>query len=299
MGNAVVCGVDGSGESVAAAEMGLWLAEAVGASAILVNAVDEATVSPTATTPGREREAKRALDAAHRRLAEATAGRAPDAERRVVAGVPAGALVAVAAETQARAICVGSRGRGPLRAALLGSTSRSVVRQSPCPVLVVPRAAIAHAGGGTSIVCGLDGSPESEHALRAAARLRRLLDLRLVLVHVEALDTFMPAAPGAAPPPLNPREHIERRRHAAAAVVGRVAAHADVPVEAEERIEAGEPSRVIDTVAEEEDAAMVVVGAHARGALEGAARGSVSWRLAASGSRPVLMVRADSVLQFA
>lgn len=66
----------------------------------------------------------------------------------------------------------------------------------------------------------------------------------------EALDTFMPAAPGAAPPPLSPREHVERRRRAAAAVVSRVAARADAPVEAEERVEAGEPSRVIETVAE-------------------------------------------------
>jgi hypothetical protein len=52
-------------------------------------------------------------------------------------------------------------------------------------VVVVPRAAATHAADGASIVCGLDGSPESENALRVAARLRRILDLRLVLVHVE------------------------------------------------------------------------------------------------------------------
>jgi nucleotide-binding universal stress UspA family protein len=147
-------------------------------------------------------------------------------------------------------------------------------------------------------VCGLDGSPESENALRVAARLRRILDLRLVLVHVEALAAFVPAAPGAAPPPLDPREDIEPRRRAAAAVISRVADRADVAIDAEERVEAGEPSGVIDAVAEEEDAAMIVVGTHARGALEGAARGSVSSRLAASASRPVLLVRADNLRPF-
>jgi nucleotide-binding universal stress UspA family protein len=298
MADAVVCGIDGSRESVTAAEVGVWLAEAVGSSAIFVNAVEEATVSPAGQSPEREREAKAALDAAHRRLADAASGRARSAECRVVSGTPSDALVAVADETHARAVCVGSRGRGPLRAALLGSTSRSVVRESPCPVLVVPRAAAARGAGGASIVCGLDGSPESENALRVAARLRRILDLRLVLVHVEALGAFVPAAPGAAPPPLDPREDIERRRRAAAAVISRVADRADVAIDAEERVEAGEPSHVIDAVAEEEDAAMIVVGTHARGALEGAARGSVSSRLAASASRPVVLVRADNLRPF-
>jgi nucleotide-binding universal stress UspA family protein len=82
------------------------------------------------------------------------------------------------------------------------------------------------------------------------------------------------------------------------AVIGRVAAHADVSVEADERVEAGEPSHVIDALAEEEDAAMIVVGTHGRGALEGAARRSVSCRLVASASRLVLLVRADDVLAF-
>jgi nucleotide-binding universal stress UspA family protein len=149
-----------------------------------------------------------------------------------------------------------------------------------------------------SIVCGLDGSAQSENALRAALTLRRVLDLKLMLVHAEALDAFVPAAPGAAPPPLDPREDIERRRRAAAAVISRAAERSDVPMEAEERVGTGEPSRVIDAVAEEEDAAMIVVGTRARGALEGAAHGSVSNRLAASASRPVLLVRADSLLPF-
>lgn len=40
-------------------------------------------------------------------------------------------------------IVVGSRGYGPLRRALLGSVSTKLMRVAPCPVLVVPRDAVA------------------------------------------------------------------------------------------------------------------------------------------------------------
>jgi len=36
-------------------------------------------------------------------------------------------------------LVMGSRGRGPLRAAILGSVSHSVSRQAPCPVVILPR----------------------------------------------------------------------------------------------------------------------------------------------------------------
>jgi nucleotide-binding universal stress UspA family protein len=47
-------------------------------------------------------------------------------------------------------LVVGSRSYGPLRRTLVGSVSGELVRTAPCPVLVVPRAAEAHAGGDPS-----------------------------------------------------------------------------------------------------------------------------------------------------
>jgi nucleotide-binding universal stress UspA family protein len=299
MANSVVCGIDGSRESIAAAEAGVRLAAALDAIPILVHAVDETTTFPYGNRVERERKAHRGLSAAHHHaLAEVAFDGAQAAERRVVRGTPAGALMTVADETGALAVCVGSRGRGPLHAALMGSTSRTVVRDVGCPVLVVPRAAAADAFGGTSIVCGLDGSPESENALRAAAKLRRALDLRLVLVHVKAHDALVGVSPGTGPPALDYSELNERSRRAAAEVIRRVVDRTGVPIEAEERVEVGEASRVIDATAKDEDAALMVVGTHARGALQSAALGSVSSRLAASASRPVLLVRADDLLPF-
>jgi len=59
-----------------------------------------------------------------------------DIEVRVIAGEPASALCGLATELGARAIVLGTRGRGGLTRALLGSVSDYVVRNAPCTVVV-------------------------------------------------------------------------------------------------------------------------------------------------------------------
>jgi len=59
-----------------------------------------------------------------------------DAETLVVRGAPGPAVCELAAARGARAIVMGSRGRGGLKRALLGSVSDYVVRNAPCPVVI-------------------------------------------------------------------------------------------------------------------------------------------------------------------
>ncbi|HVC67391.1 MAG TPA: universal stress protein [Acidimicrobiales bacterium] len=59
-----------------------------------------------------------------------------DAEVRVLGGDPASAVCELAVEVGARAIVIGTRGRGGLSRALLGSVSDYVVRNAPCTVVV-------------------------------------------------------------------------------------------------------------------------------------------------------------------
>ena len=52
-------------------------------------------------------------------------------------GSPVGEVVKAAKDWPADLIVIGSHGRGGIRRALLGSVAEGVMRQAPCPVLVV------------------------------------------------------------------------------------------------------------------------------------------------------------------
>ncbi len=56
---------------------------------------------------------------------------------RIIEGNAGPALCELAAEVGADVIVIGTRGRGGIKRALLGSVSDHVVRNAPCPVLVV------------------------------------------------------------------------------------------------------------------------------------------------------------------
>ncbi len=59
------------------------------------------------------------------------------AETTVLRGDAGPALCALAGQMAATALVVGTRGRGGLKRAVLGSVSDHLVRNAPCPVLVV------------------------------------------------------------------------------------------------------------------------------------------------------------------
>jgi nucleotide-binding universal stress UspA family protein len=87
--------------------------------------------------PGPERtepESRRLLDEQVRHIEEA-GGTVDETHLRL--GRPDDQIVWVAEELGAGLIVIGSRGRGGVRRALMGSVSDSVVRHAHCPVLVV------------------------------------------------------------------------------------------------------------------------------------------------------------------
>jgi nucleotide-binding universal stress UspA family protein len=83
---------------------------------------------------GAEEEARTKLDEQVQRVME-SGGEV--AETHVRLGRPDAEIVGLADELGVGLIVLGSRGFGPLRRALMGSISDSVVRHAHCPVLVV------------------------------------------------------------------------------------------------------------------------------------------------------------------
>jgi len=79
-------------------------------------------------------ETKARLDEQVRRVRE-DGGEVAEAHARL--GRPDAEIVGLAEELGAGLVVIGSRGLGPLRSALMGSVSHSVVRHARCPVMVV------------------------------------------------------------------------------------------------------------------------------------------------------------------
>jgi nucleotide-binding universal stress UspA family protein len=138
---AIGCAYDGSPESEGALRLASELAQELDGRLRVISVHQRLAfggqVSVTAVGYSSVNDAMRA--ALQQRLARATSAM-PDglhAEARLLDGDAAEALVA---ESGALDLLVaGSRGYGPVRAVLLGSVSRALVRGAACPVVVSPR----------------------------------------------------------------------------------------------------------------------------------------------------------------
>jgi nucleotide-binding universal stress UspA family protein len=142
MSRSIVCGVDGSVEARRAAGVAARFAERLGLRLVVahvaqvpVAAAGYGGYAPVRWPGGLEASEQAAELVVEHVVAEAGLG---GAEVRVMFGLPAERLVELADEERAELIVVGSRGRGALRSALLGSVSHDVIALADCPVLVVP-----------------------------------------------------------------------------------------------------------------------------------------------------------------
>jgi nucleotide-binding universal stress UspA family protein len=141
-----------------------------------------------------------------------------DADERLKIGGVANQLGAVADDTGATLIVVGSRGRGPLASALLGSVSRALARDARCPVMIVPDGApldgprpIGDAPDGrATIIAGVDRSEQSSVAAHFAGVLADRSGGRLVVVRPNA----------AAEPPARTLQVISASEDARMIVIG-------------------------------------------------------------------------------
>ena len=136
----IVCSVDDSDAAPDVVHVARELAVALGARLVLVT-VAPPTEAPgvSAAAAGQERLREQELADA-RRLLEGLASRGdvPAAEIRAETGPVADRVLALCRAEEASLLVVGSRGRGDLASAVLGSVSHRVASSAPCPVVIVP-----------------------------------------------------------------------------------------------------------------------------------------------------------------
>ncbi|HEY2372123.1 MAG TPA: universal stress protein [Gaiellaceae bacterium] len=140
----IVIATDGSPQAREAVEYGLELAEAEEANAVLLQVMpptdwtrlDRGGLLRPLVAELRLRDAPALAEAS-----ELAADRGVPCTAEIVAGRPADEIVAYADSIGADLIVMGSRGRGAVTGALLGSVSRDVLHESRTPVVVVPSAA--------------------------------------------------------------------------------------------------------------------------------------------------------------
>jgi nucleotide-binding universal stress UspA family protein len=262
MKHSIICGVDGSQPSRSAARVAARLANTLDLTLVLAHATEDRPTFPYRDARLGELQRRRSIDDGQQML-ESIAAELPTVvpETKVVLGPPAEALATLCRDETAELSIVGARARGPLAAALLGSVSARLASAAECPVLVVPgpEAAerfLALEPSDGSIVCGADGSAESDRALTVAADLAERMRLKLVPLYIDD-GTWEDARAG----------------HSAGV-----------------HVEPGEPVDALRWRARGDDASLIVVGSRGHGALRAAVLGSVSGALAATAPLPVLVV---------
>lgn len=214
---------------------------------------------------------------------------------RLAAGEPARVIVERAKQEAADLVVMGTQGRSGLSRVVLGSVAERVIRGAPCPVMAVPPG--ARASGGVApfdpVLCASDFSPSCRRALDVAIAMAQEADARLLLVH--ALPLF-PLHAAVVPMALSIEAAIDRadlRRSAAVRLRRGLPEDAVFRCHPEVLVVEEPAADAILQVAHDEDAGLIVMGAHTRGALDRMLFGSTAQRVIQHARCPVLSVRAD------
>jgi nucleotide-binding universal stress UspA family protein len=295
---------DGSEEAELAATTAANLAQKTGSELHVVHVFGIAPVGPPVYPEATDLQGEALEAEAEERISEQRAREVLEAEvekvrsaggtvaeGHLIEGRVAPEIVALAEEIRAGLIVMGSRGRGGIRRALMGSVSDSVMRHAHCPVLVVRSEPVSFP---TKLLVATDGSKDAELAAATAADLARSTGSELhvvsvfpgsAYVHPYYEDRFPEAAERLR------REAREERQEMLDEQVERIRkAGGDV---AQTHIRTGEAAEEIVALAEEKGAGLVVVGSHGLGGIRRALIGSVSAAVVPHAHCPVMVVRPE------
>jgi len=204
-------------------------------------------------------------------------------------GQAAQVVSAVARESGADLLVIGSRGRNPLSRLVLGSVADATLRQVTLPTLVVHPGDSGHRPRAENLLVGMDFTPEADRAAAFATRLAAPGGASVVgLLHASPLPTPFVGVEVPAVPIVEPSENDAPIREG---LSRRVASLGGQGVRVEGLTCPGSPVEALRDIAQDRGVDILVVGT---AAPAGAARlllGSVAADLVHQADRPVLVVR--------
>jgi nucleotide-binding universal stress UspA family protein len=295
----ILLATDGSREAEAAARTAADLAQKTHSELHVVHAFGIAPVGPPVypeatdlqsveyeaeTEEGQRISEQRAREVLQEEVEKV---RSTVAGEHLVEGRVAPEIVGLAEEIGAGLIVMGSRGRGGIRRALMGSVSESVVRHAHCPVLVVRDGERQRDYLPGTILLAVDGSEEASAAARTAVELAERTDSELHVVYVgEVTPVYHPERHGyrARYEELQEqaRRLLEEQVHEVNSAGGTVSrAH----------LRMGRPDEEIVVLGEEIGADLIATGSRGLGGMRRALMGSVSDSIVRHSHCPVLVVR--------
>ncbi|MFD5585768.1 universal stress protein [Streptomyces sp. NPDC127063] len=196
----LVVGVDGSDGSLLAVDWAADEAARHGPPLRVVHASPWERYEESLPTVSRERSSQRVL-AEHIAASAAERAQRRHPDLKVSADtLPADAVSALLRESENASVLVtGSRGRGAVKGALLGSVGLEVAARSACPVVVVRGDQAGLAGTHERVLLGLKDLGTSTEAVWFAFREAEARDGELDVVHAVSADPAEQAAGGDKP----------------------------------------------------------------------------------------------------
>lgn len=212
-------------------------------------------------------------------------------------GNPAAEILEQAAGMTADLLVLGTHGRSGFERLLLGSVTEKVLRKAGCPVLTVPIGLPDAVPSGPvlykRILCPVDFSDSSLHALKYAISMAQEADGALTVLHVVAhefenvddMASILSAAGMTIDSFVKQREEALRRR------LQEAIATAPEFCSVESSMTHGRPWREVLRVAAERQSDLIVMGVQGRGAADLWFFGSTTQHVLREASCPVLTLR--------
>ena len=198
------------------------------------------------------------------------------------------------AATHADLLVLGTHGRSGFQRLFLGSVTEKVIRQAPCPTLVVPpRAPDVPADRPIlfrRILCPIDFSESSQAALARALSMAEEAGAHLTLLHVIEMPPELRENPLAADFDID-RIHAAAEAEALRRLRDLVPETARTYCKVEAAVVEGRAYRQVLRRAAEEKADLIVMGVHGRRAFDLLVFGSNTHHVIRTATCPVLIAR--------